>query len=182
MSPITSATSPSTLPGFAGDPARSATRKGPAASPQTRGCEKPPSEWENRPRQPSSRFQMPWFHSTWCPCAACAVVTTAGCSAHDRTQAAEPSQVCIWAPPPQRDTVEEVTDRLILITLLVKLGVMASVASVLARGSTFRRLFFAEHRRPRANPGPAGVLPRSPHPRRLDPHRGPQLPRRRHLL
>ena len=40
------------------------------------------------------------------------------------------------------------TDRLILITLLVKLGVVASVASVLARGSTFRRLFFAEHRRP----------------------------------
>jgi len=42
-----------------------------------------------------------------------------------------------------------VTDRLILITLLVKLGVMASVASVLARGSTFRRLFFAENRGPR---------------------------------
>ena len=42
----------------------------------------------------------------------------------------------------------EVTDRLILITLLVKLGVMASVASALARASTFRRLFFAEHRRP----------------------------------
>jgi len=41
-----------------------------------------------------------------------------------------------------------VTDRLILINLLVKLGVMASVASVLARVSTFRRLFFAEHRRP----------------------------------
>ena len=40
------------------------------------------------------------------------------------------------------------TDRLILINLLVKLGVMASVASVLARVSTFRRLFFAEHRRP----------------------------------
>lgn len=40
------------------------------------------------------------------------------------------------------------TDRLILITLLVKLAVMASTASVLARGSTFRRLFFAEHRRP----------------------------------
>ncbi len=39
-------------------------------------------------------------------------------------------------------------DKLILITLLVKLGVMASVASVLARASTFRRLFFAEHRRP----------------------------------
>ena len=41
-----------------------------------------------------------------------------------------------------------VTDKLILITLLVKLGVVASVASVLARVSTFRRLFFAEHRRP----------------------------------
>jgi two-component system, LytTR family, sensor kinase len=41
-----------------------------------------------------------------------------------------------------------VTDRLILITLLVKLGVMASVASVLARVSTFRRLFFAERRSP----------------------------------
>jgi two-component system LytT family sensor kinase len=41
-----------------------------------------------------------------------------------------------------------VTDRLILITLLVKLGVVASMASVLARATTFRRLFFAEHRRP----------------------------------
>jgi two-component system, LytTR family, sensor kinase len=41
-----------------------------------------------------------------------------------------------------------VTDRLILITLLVKLGVMASVASVLARAATFRRLFFAEKRHP----------------------------------
>ncbi|HSZ17666.1 MAG TPA: histidine kinase [Terracidiphilus sp.] len=41
------------------------------------------------------------------------------------------------------------TDRLILITLLVKLGVVASVASVLARASTFRRLFFAENRRSR---------------------------------
>lgn len=40
------------------------------------------------------------------------------------------------------------TDKLILINLLVKLGVIASVASVLARASTFRRLFFAEHRRP----------------------------------
>ncbi len=44
--------------------------------------------------------------------------------------------------------IDEVTDRLILITLLVKLGVVASVASVLARASSFRRLFFAEHRRP----------------------------------
>src|SRR5580658_4634172 len=41
------------------------------------------------------------------------------------------------------------TDRLILITLLVKLGVVASVASILARASSFRRLFFAEHRSPR---------------------------------
>ncbi|MGB6975459.1 MAG: histidine kinase [Terracidiphilus sp.] len=38
------------------------------------------------------------------------------------------------------------SDKLILITLLVKLGVVASVASVLARASTFRRLFFAERR------------------------------------
>jgi len=40
-----------------------------------------------------------------------------------------------------------VTDRLLLITLLVKLGVVASVASVLARASTFRHLLFAEKRR-----------------------------------
>src|SRR5580704_10768644 len=45
--------------------------------------------------------------------------------------------------------IGEVTDQLVLITLLVKLGVVASVASVLARVSTFRRLFFAENRRPR---------------------------------
>src|ERR1700756_91855 len=45
--------------------------------------------------------------------------------------------------------IDGVTDRLILITLLVKLGVVSAVASVLARASTFRRLFFAEHRRPR---------------------------------
>ena len=40
------------------------------------------------------------------------------------------------------------TSNLIWITLLVKLGVMASVASVLARVTTFRRLLFAEKRRP----------------------------------
>jgi two-component system LytT family sensor kinase len=45
--------------------------------------------------------------------------------------------------------IEQVTDRLILITLLVKLGVVASVASILARVVTFRRLFFAERRSPR---------------------------------
>jgi two-component system LytT family sensor kinase len=39
-----------------------------------------------------------------------------------------------------------VTDNLILITLLVKLGVAASVASVLARVTPFRRLFIAERR------------------------------------
>jgi two-component system LytT family sensor kinase len=42
-----------------------------------------------------------------------------------------------------------VTDKLILITLLVKLGVVASVASILARASSFRRPFFAERRSPR---------------------------------
>jgi two-component system LytT family sensor kinase len=45
--------------------------------------------------------------------------------------------------------IERVTDKLILITLLVKMGVVASVASVLARVSTFRRLFFADQRRHR---------------------------------
>ncbi len=40
------------------------------------------------------------------------------------------------------------TETLLWVTLLVKLGVVASVASILARGSTFRRLFFAEKRRP----------------------------------
>jgi len=42
--------------------------------------------------------------------------------------------------------IDWVSDNLILITLLVKLGVVASVASVLARVVTFRRLFFAERR------------------------------------
>src|SRR5271165_398795 len=40
-------------------------------------------------------------------------------------------------------------DRLILITLLVKLGVAAAVASALARSRTFQRLLFAERRRHR---------------------------------
>ena len=44
--------------------------------------------------------------------------------------------------------IDRVTDKLLLITLLVKLGVVASVASILARASSFRRLFFAEKRRP----------------------------------
>jgi two-component system LytT family sensor kinase len=46
-----------------------------------------------------------------------------------------------------------VTDRLIWITLLVKLGVVASVASILARVVTFRRLFFADRRAPRQTLG-----------------------------
>ncbi|MGA2535763.1 MAG: histidine kinase [Terracidiphilus sp.] len=45
------------------------------------------------------------------------------------------------------------TDRLIWITLLVKLGVVASVASILARVVTFRRLFFADRRAPRQTLG-----------------------------
>lgn len=42
-----------------------------------------------------------------------------------------------------------VDNKLILITLLVKLGVAAAVASALARSRTFQRLLFAEHRRRR---------------------------------
>ncbi len=42
--------------------------------------------------------------------------------------------------------IDRVTDTLILITLLVKLGVAAAVASALARSRTFQRLLFAEHR------------------------------------
>jgi len=41
---------------------------------------------------------------------------------------------------------ESVTNTLILITLLVKLGVAASVASALARARTFQRLLFADRR------------------------------------
>ncbi len=44
--------------------------------------------------------------------------------------------------------MEVVTNNLIWITLLVKLGVVAAVASVLARASTFRRLLFTEKRSP----------------------------------
>ena len=42
---------------------------------------------------------------------------------------------------------EVVTNTLVLITLLVKLGVAAAVASALARSRTFQRLLFAERRR-----------------------------------
>jgi two-component system LytT family sensor kinase len=41
-----------------------------------------------------------------------------------------------------------VTNTLLLITLLVKLGVAAAVASALARSRTFQRLLFADRRRP----------------------------------
>ena len=46
-----------------------------------------------------------------------------------------------------------VDDKLILITLLVNLGVAASVASALARARTFQQLLFAEHRRHRETAG-----------------------------
>ena len=46
-----------------------------------------------------------------------------------------------------------VDDKLILITLLVKLGVAASVASALARARTFQQLLFAEKRRHRETAG-----------------------------
>ena len=42
-----------------------------------------------------------------------------------------------------------VDNKLILITLLIKLGVAAAVASALARSNTFQRLLFAERRRHR---------------------------------
>ena len=42
--------------------------------------------------------------------------------------------------------IDGVTDTLLLITLLVKLGVAAAVASALARSRTFQRLLFAEDR------------------------------------
>ena len=45
------------------------------------------------------------------------------------------------------------TNTLLLITLLVKLGVAAAVASALARSRTFQRLLFAEHRRHRETAG-----------------------------
>jgi two-component system, LytTR family, sensor kinase len=46
-----------------------------------------------------------------------------------------------------------VTNTLIIITLLIKLGVAAAVASALARSRTFQRLLFAERRRARETAG-----------------------------
>ncbi len=54
-----------------------------------------------------------------------------------------------WMFPSTARYIDCVTDTLILITLLVKLGVAAAVASALARSRTFQRLLFAEHRRHR---------------------------------
>ena len=45
------------------------------------------------------------------------------------------------------------TNTLIIITLLIKLGVAAAVASALARSRTFQRLLFAERRRARETAG-----------------------------
>ena len=53
-----------------------------------------------------------------------------------------------WLRPSVARTMEVVTDKLILVNLLVKLGVVASTASILARAGSFRRLFFAEKRSP----------------------------------
>jgi hypothetical protein len=75
----------------------------------------------------------------------------------------------------------EVTDNLIWITLLVKLGVVASVASVLARVATFRRLFFAEQRRP-ARPSPCWRFSWCRSPSASGCALGAQLSRRRHLF
>ena len=78
--------------------------------------------------------------------------------------------------------IDRVTDNLIWITLLVKLGVVASVASVLARVTTFRRLFFAEKRSRQANARVAGVFPGAAYSRGLASVLGSQLSRRRHLF
>src|SRR4029077_1293014 len=52
-----------------------------------------------------------------------------------------------WMPHRAPRTIDCVADnKLILITLLVKLGVVAAVASALARSRTFQRLLFAERR------------------------------------
>src|SRR5450631_2653912 len=65
------------------------------------------------------------------------------------TQRLQVLRLVFWMLESAARYIDGVTDKLILITLLVKLGVMASVASVLARASSFRRLFFAENRKPR---------------------------------
>ena len=65
------------------------------------------------------------------------------------TQRLQVLRLVFWVLESAARYSDGMTDRLILITLLVKLGVMASVASVLARASSFRRLFFAENRKPR---------------------------------
>jgi hypothetical protein len=75
-----------------------------------------------------------------------------------------------------------VSDHLILITLLVKLGVMAAVASVLARVSSFRRLFFCRPATAPADAGAAGVFSHPADAGRVDSHRGAELFGRRHLF
>jgi two-component system LytT family sensor kinase len=49
--------------------------------------------------------------------------------------------------------IELVTNTLVVITVLIKLGVAAAVASALARARTFQRLLFAERRRMRETAG-----------------------------
>ena len=62
-----------------------------------------------------------------------------------RIPGANTSSRVLYPPRPTRYH-ESVTNTLILITLLVKFGVAASVASALARARTFQRLLFAETR------------------------------------
>src|SRR6185312_6797243 len=47
----------------------------------------------------------------------------------------------------KRDRVDGVTNTLVVITVLIKLGVAAAVASALARSRTFQRLLFADRRK-----------------------------------
>ena len=49
---------------------------------------------------------------------------------------------------PRRDTLDCVTNTLVVITVLVKWGVAAAVASALGRSYIFQRLLFAERRKP----------------------------------
>ena len=78
---------------------------------------------------------MPYFHSTWCAIFDAASLVTAT------------AYVAIGCSPAGRDTlIPWPITTLILITLLVKLGVAAAVASALARARTFQRLLFADRR------------------------------------
>jgi hypothetical protein len=152
MSPITSATSSSTaLP----VPAVFAASRGAApAAPSKPRDAKVPQRVGKSASATFLRFQIPCFHSTG---QSQAPAATAPCCPNQGIGLRRNEQPGMMSPRRLpgfdsllrfsrvlRDTLEAVTDNLIWITLLVKLGVVASVASVLARVSTFRRLFFAD--------------------------------------